>query len=421
MTTITWSELFSDFTAAPWGTLLRLGAVLQENFLARWPYIFLAIFLFWATRTLVFGLVNIVIPARMQETVPRWARTRSLNLWRSKLYRASLDSRAIHRTRSIILLTRSIVDPLMGTVAFLTIMGQLGVVANSVTVSFVLGALTLAFGLGAQGLVKDLLAGLTVVAADVYAVGDYVDMQLGAAGVVKHMGLRLTTLEASDGTIWSVRHSEVTKIGNRTAVRGLVLTDVVLTWNEEGKHVRLEDLKFAETLLDGTVRELAETLEGVERMVKDASRPQEAVPLESIAGVVPDLVPTITADTLWDMKALKEEDLEEQRVQQAVERIPGRVPLFTRVESLGLVGSTMASVTLRLRITLPPQASRSQAFTVLRRAVFEAFVEHDISTQFLEVPEGSIFMSERELTPPPSPTLPALPAFPRRLFKRGKR
>lgn len=390
---ITWSQLISDFTSKPQRTLKELGEMFAFNLQENWWRIALIIIIFIIIRKIVFSFVDFVVPRNLSGEVPVFAKSKRLSLWRSKVYRKSFQSRYLHRARTVITLTKSLLDPLMILIAILLVLGQLGLSASTNTTTLVIGAFTLAAGLGAQGFIKDIFAGITVLLGDVYAVGDYVDTQFGAAGTVKKIGLRLTTLEGTDGTIWFVRHSELSRVGNRTASRSMVITDVTLTWNEDDKHIGMSELKFAEIALDETVRRLAETLEGVDRVARDTESPNDPVSFKRIASVVPDLVPNMSADTLWDMKALSDDTAEHAKVEGAVKRILGRVPVFTKVETLGLVNSTVNSITLRLRITLPPHSSRSQAMAVLRRAVFETFIVYDVTPQFEEVPEGSIVLS----------------------------
>lgn len=399
-----WSKLFSDLFTNPLETMGDVGGIMAHNFMEHWWEILLLLLGFWLLRVIVFSIVDVIVPRSLSEKPPRWARSKAFLAIRGRMYNQSLESRSLYRTRAVVGLTKSFLDPIMFFVAFATVFGKLGIRFEQGTITVIIGAFSVAVAFGAQGVVKDILAGITVLVSDAYAVGDYIDVQFGAAGIVKKIGLRLTELEASDGTIWFVRHSDVPKVGNRTAARSMVVSDVTLTWNDEEKEVRVADLKFVETRLDNTIRDLAETLESVDRIARDKAPALEdkEVTIKDIAAVVPDLVPTVSAETLWNLKdrgdGLSSDDTGVHRI---VKRIPGRVPVFTRIETLGLVNSTRNSVTLRLRIVLPPSSSRSQGMAVLRRAVFEAFADDGITPQFDDAPESSLVFtaSERDLTP----------------------
>jgi small-conductance mechanosensitive channel len=72
-----------------------------------------------------------------------------------------------------------------------------------------------ALGLGAQTLVRDILSGIFMLVEDQYGVGDQVNV-LDVTGVVETVGLRITTVRDSEGTIWYLRNGEILKIGNKS-------------------------------------------------------------------------------------------------------------------------------------------------------------------------------------------------------------
>lgn len=385
---MTWAEFLTGLTQSPIDALAEFLKVTSAGFIENWWKILLMIFVFWVARTLMFTLLDIMIPHRLTSVSKAyWLNAKFIESRREKIYRESLETRKHQRTRATVDLLKSVIDPVMGFVAFLTLFAQMGVVMNSTTGSIIIGAASLALGLGAQGIVKDIIGGVTILVSDAYAVGDYVDTQFGAAGTVRNIGLRLTTLEGADGTVWYVRHSEISKIGNLTAANTIVVTDVTLTWNEDGKHVGMADLQFAEQILDHTVNDLALALERVDEVARGGNNDDDDTGvLQRIVAVLPQLVPTMPADArLEEGSVMSDSQATNLSVKKAISKIYGRVPVFTKVETLGLVGSEVNSLSLRLRITLPPKASRSQAMSVLRRAVFENFIGYDITPSFTEV------------------------------------
>ena len=72
-----------------------------------------------------------------------------------------------------------------------------------------------ALGLGAQTIVRDILAGIFMLVEDQYGVGDEIEA-LEVKGLVESVGLRITTLRATDGTLWYVRNGEILKVGNKS-------------------------------------------------------------------------------------------------------------------------------------------------------------------------------------------------------------
>jgi small-conductance mechanosensitive channel len=77
------------------------------------------------------------------------------------------------------------------------------------------GVIGVALGLGAQTLVRDILSGIFMLVEDQYGVGDQVSV-LDVTGVVETVGLRITTVRDSEGTIWYLRNGEILKIGNKS-------------------------------------------------------------------------------------------------------------------------------------------------------------------------------------------------------------
>jgi small-conductance mechanosensitive channel len=77
------------------------------------------------------------------------------------------------------------------------------------------GVVGVALGLGAQTLVRDILSGIFMLIEDQYGVGDTVDV-LEVQGVVEKVGLRVTTVRDSSGTLWYLRNGEILKVGNQS-------------------------------------------------------------------------------------------------------------------------------------------------------------------------------------------------------------
>ena len=75
------------------------------------------------------------------------------------------------------------------------------------------GVIGVALGLGAQTIVRDVLSGIFMLVEDQYGVGDTVEV-LEIKGVVEKVGLRITTVRDSNGTLWYLRNGEILKVGN---------------------------------------------------------------------------------------------------------------------------------------------------------------------------------------------------------------
>ena len=75
------------------------------------------------------------------------------------------------------------------------------------------GVIGVALGLGAQTIVRDVLSGIFMLVEDQYGVGDEVEV-LDIKGTVEKVGLRITTIRDSSGTLWYLRNGEILKVGN---------------------------------------------------------------------------------------------------------------------------------------------------------------------------------------------------------------
>ena len=99
------------------------------------------------------------------------------------------------------------------TIAFIEVIGQLGINLGPIVASA--GIVGVALGFGAQNLVKDFLSGIFMILEDQYGVGDVIDVG-EATGTVEAVGLRTTRLRDVNGTVWYVRNGEVIRVGNKS-------------------------------------------------------------------------------------------------------------------------------------------------------------------------------------------------------------
>ena len=109
------------------------------------------------------------------------------------------------------------------------------------------GILGLAFGFGAQSLVKDFLTGITVLLEDSASVGDIVEIG-DHAGKVESMGIRVMTLRDLAGTVHTIPYSEVSIVQNMTKLFSYALLDVGVAYRENTDEVCAELTDVGEAL-----------------------------------------------------------------------------------------------------------------------------------------------------------------------------
>ncbi|MGI8868030.1 MAG: mechanosensitive ion channel family protein [Mycobacteriales bacterium] len=138
---------------------------------------------------------------------------------------AKLTERRRQRAQTIGSVLRSTVSFAIFVVAFILVLGQIGIDLRPIIASA--GIAGIAIGFGAQNLVKDFLAGMFMILEDQYGVGDYVDLGQ-ASGEVEAVGLRTTQIRDLTGTVWYVRNGEVVRVGNRAQGATDVTVDIRL-------------------------------------------------------------------------------------------------------------------------------------------------------------------------------------------------
>lgn len=119
--------------------------------------------------------------------------------------------RAEARRKALTSALRGAVVGLLWTMAVITIVSEVGInIGAFVATATVVGG---AVAFGAQTMVRDMIAGLFVLAEDQYAVGDDVDLGL-ASGTVEAISLRSARLRDGEGKVWHVPHGNVQRVGN---------------------------------------------------------------------------------------------------------------------------------------------------------------------------------------------------------------
>ncbi len=107
-------------------------------------------------------------------------------------------------------LKSAVVGVVWGT-AVITIISEIGVnIGGVIATATIIGG---AVAFGAQTLIRDLIAGLFVLAEDQYGVGDQVDLGY-ATGQVERITLRSVRLRDGEGRVWHMAHGNVVRVAN---------------------------------------------------------------------------------------------------------------------------------------------------------------------------------------------------------------
>lgn len=140
------------------------------------------------------------------------------------------DSELDRRTKTIFRVIHSTGAVIIVSTAIMMLLTELGVAITPVLAS--VGFVGLAFGLGAQTLVKDMIAGLFILIEDQYTVGDVAEIG-GITGTVEHMTLRATELRDMYGTVHIIPNGEIRIVANKSRDWSRAIVDVGVTYDED--------------------------------------------------------------------------------------------------------------------------------------------------------------------------------------------
>jgi small conductance mechanosensitive channel len=178
-----------------------------------------------------------------------------------------VSERRAQRAKTIGSVLKSIVSFVVFGLAFILILGELGLNLAPIVASA--GIVGIALGFGAQNLVKDFLSGIFMVLEDQYGVGDVVDVG-PASGKVEAVGLRVTTVRDVNGTVWYVRNGEILRVGNSSQGFAVAVVDFPLGFGT--------DTDKAIEILGRVISEVATT----EPISDDVLEPAEVLGVEKV-------------------------------------------------------------------------------------------------------------------------------------------
>ncbi len=158
-----------------------------------------------------------------------------------KISRSLLKSRHKYSSGKFKSITSLLTSILIFTLYFTAIGLILKVLGVSLTAYLASASVIgLAVGFGSQGIVQDVVTGITLIFSDLYDIGDMVEIS-GQTGIVRSIGMRFTVLENSFGAAVFIPNRTINNVINypRGYVRCLV--DVILP-NDEELTIKFEEL-----------------------------------------------------------------------------------------------------------------------------------------------------------------------------------
>ncbi len=116
------------------------------------------------------------------------------------------------RRRTLQSLLESLTRYLLAFIALVMVLRELGVDATAVLASA--GVVGIAVGLGAQTLIRDIIAGVLLISEDLLHVGDVITVD-SRTGTVERIGIRTTQIRTADGEVWTIPNGRLEIFGNR--------------------------------------------------------------------------------------------------------------------------------------------------------------------------------------------------------------
>lgn len=134
------------------------------------------------------------------------------------------------RSYTVIKLVESIVKYLIILITIFVFLGIWGIDVTTAVAG--IGIVGLVVGLGAQDLIKDLIAGIGIVMDNQYDVDEVVEIN-GFKGKVMEIGLRTTRLINASGEIRIIRNGSITDLSNFSRTYSLAVALIDISYDED--------------------------------------------------------------------------------------------------------------------------------------------------------------------------------------------
>ena len=133
------------------------------------------------------------------------------------------------RARTLLPLVRNTLRIVIGVVALLMILTEIGIDVTPILAG--VGVIGLAIGFGAQTLVKDVITGIFILLENSLAVGDVVSVG-GSSGVVETISIRSIRLRDIQGSVHTIPYSSAATVTNMTKEYSHYLVEVGVAYRE---------------------------------------------------------------------------------------------------------------------------------------------------------------------------------------------
>lgn len=138
------------------------------------------------------------------------------------------------KTETFKILLKNIIKYLIIIFLLLSILTVYGINVTSVLAGF--GIIGVVVGLALQDLAKDIIAGITIILENQYAIGDIISIG-DFKGEVIFLGLKTTKIKSYDGKVKIIANRNATEIINYSMENSLAIIDIDIAYEENIKNV----------------------------------------------------------------------------------------------------------------------------------------------------------------------------------------
>lgn len=216
----TWESVWDSVADWHWDIPLKLLVIVISAVVAQ-------LVITRAIRKVVNGMVA-------RSRAPRPSDLRSLDST-SELTAVVMTQRTEQRAQAMGALLRSIAIITIWTIAFMTMLTTVGINIGPILASA--GVLGVILGFGAQQLVADYLAGISMIFEDQLGLGDVVNVGT-VTGTVEDVALRCTRIRDFDGTVWYIRNGQMAFVANQSKGWTIARIDFPLSYDADLDAVR---------------------------------------------------------------------------------------------------------------------------------------------------------------------------------------
>ena len=160
------------------------------------------------------------------------------------LRRIIKKSEQTHKKQTLISVVSSIIKFVIYFVALMIVLETFGVKTSSIVT--IAGVGSVAVGLGAQTLVKDVVSGLFILVENQYNIGDFIEV-VDYSGTVEALSLRTTILRTVEGEVCYIPNGEIRGVKNYSKDYMNALVEVMIPFQVDVEHTMQVIDKWLET------------------------------------------------------------------------------------------------------------------------------------------------------------------------------